>query len=200
MSGQVIEFVPLKGFENDYEILNDYPFTIRRKKDKYLITDSFGGQGYIIVWLNGKNYRKHRLIALQFIPNDDPINKEFVDHINHNRTDNHLSNLRWVSTSENQYNKTSNRDVIYDFEDDIPDDAIVVDFYDTKTKQRKIFEEGKYYFDNNECKFYGKMTDNMYRVMHVNTSKTGYDYVNLKDLDNKIINVYIDRFRRQHGF
>ena len=33
MSEQVVEFVPLKDFEEDYEILNQEPFTIRKKKE-----------------------------------------------------------------------------------------------------------------------------------------------------------------------
>ena len=45
----------------------------------------------------------HRLVAEQFIPN--PHNKEEVDHIDRCPTNNHVSNLRWVTKSENQINK-----------------------------------------------------------------------------------------------
>ena len=80
---EAIDFVPLLNF-NDYEILNVYR----------VVSESIKNRGYVQVWLNGKHYLSHRLIALQFIHNDDPINKYVVDHINHNRHDNHLSNLR----------------------------------------------------------------------------------------------------------
>jgi hypothetical protein len=44
----------------------------------------------------------HRLVALAFIPNHE--NKRVVDHINRNRTDNRVENLRWVTHSENKVN------------------------------------------------------------------------------------------------
>jgi hypothetical protein len=50
-----------------------------------------------------KGMRVHRLVALAFIPN--PNNKEFIDHIDGNKTNNHISNLRWVTPKENQYNR-----------------------------------------------------------------------------------------------
>ena len=59
--------------------------------------------GYCIIPLNknGKKFiRKiHRLVAQAFIPNPD--NKEIVDHIDCDRTNNIVSNLRWVTTKEN---------------------------------------------------------------------------------------------------
>ena len=44
----------------------------------------------------------HRLLALTFIPNPD--NLPYVDHIDRDKTNNSLSNLRWVSRSQNTIN------------------------------------------------------------------------------------------------
>ena len=199
---QTVEFVPLNGFVDDYEILSVYPFTIRRKNNHYVVKDWLDNRiGYIRNTLNGKPYLKHRLIALQFLPNDDSINNDVIDHINHDKTDFHLSNLRWCSTADNNFNKSSRFGIQYEFIDDIPDDAIVVDFYNTKTERRE-FEQNKYYYwfneETNEDIFYGKIEEDVYRILHINTNKSGNQYVNMKDVDNRKVALMINRFKQQH--
>lgn len=54
---------------------------------------------YYSVRLNGKNLLVHRLVAMAFI--DNPENKPDVDHINGDRKDNRIENLRWVTAREN---------------------------------------------------------------------------------------------------
>ena len=49
-----------------------------------------------------KKMRCHRLTALAFLPNPD--NHKEVDHMNRNKLDNCVFNLRWISHSENQIN------------------------------------------------------------------------------------------------
>ena len=56
IENQVVEFVDLLNFD-DYEILNDYPFTIRRKSNHYIVRDSLSQTtGYIRNALNGRYY------------------------------------------------------------------------------------------------------------------------------------------------
>ena len=100
-----MSYIPLLDFPKDYEILNKFPFTIRRRYDKRKVKDCEHNLGYVRVWLNGDYYLKHVLIAKQFIYNDDPEHKTEVDHKNRIRTDYRLANLRWVTPSENNYNR-----------------------------------------------------------------------------------------------
>ena len=132
MSEQTVEFVPLNGFD-DYEILNQYPFTIRRKDNHYEVKEH-NDKGYPRIMLNNKHYFKHRLIALQFIPNNDPINKYEIDHINRDKTDFHLENLRWINQSENCKNKSSHKGIEYEYFDEISEDSIIVDKYNQHTR------------------------------------------------------------------
>lgn len=55
---------------------------------------------------NGKksNVMPHRLVAKAFIYN--PNNKSCVDHIDNNKLNNNVSNLRWATHSENIMNTT----------------------------------------------------------------------------------------------
>jgi hypothetical protein len=59
--------------------------------------------GYPCVMLNNKPIRVHRLLATCFIAN--PNNYPWIDHIDRNKTNNDLSNLRWANASMNNTNK-----------------------------------------------------------------------------------------------
>jgi len=48
-----------------------------------------------------KSFVMHRLMAIHFIPNDDPIFKREVNHINKNIFDFSLKNLEWCTRSQN---------------------------------------------------------------------------------------------------
>lgn len=46
-----------------------------------------------------KTFKVHRLVAKAFIPNTD--NKSEINHINHIRNDNRVSNLEWTNHADN---------------------------------------------------------------------------------------------------
>ena len=108
---------------NDYEINTSYPHQIRRKKDKYIMNEWIC-RGYVQVKLQGEYYYKHRIIAMQFIPNIN--NLPCIDHVNTIRTDNRICNLRWVSVSENNYNKASYNGVEFIYLDELPENSIEI--------------------------------------------------------------------------
>lgn len=74
---------------------------------------TFGGVGkggYLYVYPNNSTKLVSRLIAETFI--DNPDSKPTVDHIDRNRTNNEVSNLRWATMLEQGQNKnayTTNR-------------------------------------------------------------------------------------------
>lgn len=61
---------------------------------------SKSSQGYIHIGINKKRYLAHRLVFLYIFGRWPNV----IDHINGNRLDNRLCNLREVSESENRYN------------------------------------------------------------------------------------------------
>lgn len=62
--------------------------------------------GYLTICLckdgKVKRFLIHRLIAKTFLPNPD--NKPCIDHINTNRSDNRVNNLRWATYKDNSNN------------------------------------------------------------------------------------------------
>jgi hypothetical protein len=72
-------------------------------KKERILTNIKLPNGYIYVRLckdgKGKNVRVHRLVAVAFIPN--PENLPQIDHINADKTNNNVNNLRWVTAKEN---------------------------------------------------------------------------------------------------
>ena len=94
----------INGFKN-YLI---YPSgKVYSKESEIYLNPYCNSHGYLHVNLykDGKKkiYKIHRLIAEHFIENPD--NKRCVDHIDRNRKNNKLNNLRWATDSENQQNR-----------------------------------------------------------------------------------------------
>lgn len=99
------EFEPLKSFEELYLIHRDGRIWSLIKK-KFLKPRP---RVYVEITLRkeGKYYftTLHRLLALQFIENQDNLPQ--TDHIDRNKHNNELINLRWVSHEDNMRNKTN---------------------------------------------------------------------------------------------
>lgn len=64
-----------------------------------LVKPKINNCGYLRVGTRKNRVFVHRLVALAFIPN--PLNKPCVNHIDGVKTNNHASNLEWVTYSEN---------------------------------------------------------------------------------------------------
>ena len=104
----------IKDYEN-YTIFEDGK--IINTKFSREMKPTIANNGYYVIGLSNDKKRKlflqHRLIADTFIPNPD--NKPFVDHINRNKLDNRIDNLRWATYKENTHNQKSFTNTGYKF-------------------------------------------------------------------------------------
>lgn len=94
-------------FDGLYTITNTGKLFSHRT-NKWLIpaTDKYGYL-YYVVSIKGDRFtiKPHRAVAQCFIPN--PEEKPTVDHINGDRKDNRVENLRWATWKEQQENETT---------------------------------------------------------------------------------------------
>jgi hypothetical protein len=98
------KYIAINGYDNNYEINN--LGNVRNTKNG-IILKSRVNKGYKQVRLRESNQKYtnkfvHRLIAEAFIPN--PHKKPFVDHLDNNKANNNMYNLRWATSSENNRN------------------------------------------------------------------------------------------------
>ena len=102
-----------------------------------MVAGSPNNAGYYHIQVNGKLYKSHRLAWL-YMTGSMP--KEFIDHINGDKSDNRFCNLREATRAEN------NRNV-------------------TKRKNNKSGHKGVYW-DNKECKWiaYARVDYKPYRI------------------------------------
>jgi len=63
--------------------------------------------GYVKIGLLGKRYQAHRLVWLYMF---GKFPEKDIDHINNNRKDNRLCNLRECTRSENNYNRSPDKE------------------------------------------------------------------------------------------
>ena len=91
------------------EVLKRYPRSCRyggRKNYYEFVNVKPNAAGYIQVNVPIRNTTTlvHRLVAEAFI--DNPQGYTEIDHINRDKSDNSVTNLRWVTHSENMHNST----------------------------------------------------------------------------------------------
>ena len=160
----------IKGYDGIYKISNlgsvkslaryeEYEIngkTVKRIRKEKILAKCVDNQGYIIVALSLnkkiKYYKVHRLVAKHFVPNTD--NKDTVNHIDCDKTNNVYTNLEWCTASEN---------VIHAYENNL---------IKHHTRKIKCVEDNKYFNSINEASiYYNTQRQNINAVLN-NRQKT----------------------------
>jgi hypothetical protein len=87
----------------DYDNYSVSTFGRVRNDKTGQVLKPFSTGRYMVIELKGKGVKVHRLVAQHFLNNN--LKKSFVDHIDTNTSNNHFSNLRYSTPSENTINR-----------------------------------------------------------------------------------------------
>ena len=90
------EFVEIKDHPN--YLISNYG-RIYLKIKRRLAKGQIDKDGYLLVTIDAKQYRVHRLVGFHFLEKTDCM--ETINHKDCNKLNNHVSNLEWMSFAEN---------------------------------------------------------------------------------------------------
>ena len=100
--------------DTQYEVSN--LGNVRNKNTKAILSPEDTGNGYLCVGLQidkgvYKKTRVHRMVAMTFLEFQRTEERNEVDHINGNKADNSVDNLRWCTHKENMNNPVTLRKI-----------------------------------------------------------------------------------------
>jgi hypothetical protein len=135
MDGSVVRFFKKKGWKIVENTAND-------------------GGGYNYIGINGKNIKRHRLIAYCFLGlgniNEVKSGTDVIDHIDGNKLNNSVNNLRITNQSGNQHNRKNvkgycfhKRSQKYQALIRINNKLIHLGSYETEEEAKEAYLEGK---------------------------------------------------------
>lgn len=131
---------------------------------------------------NRKNYRSNRFI-FECLNNRLIKDNYEIDHINRNKKDNRISNLREVSRTTNNLNR-------YDHEEvkELPEDAIIIEKYNSH------YFENIYFSPSNNC-LYRASEGYFFTIPFKSRNQP-----NLLDIDGNQVQIYLNKLRKNLGF
>lgn len=108
--------IAMELFNIDYYDLENYKITKCGKvwsclSNRFLAIQQNPDNHYKFIFIRRKKYYIHRLLGYTFI--DNPYDKETIDHIDRDVTNNDINNLRWASRREQQANRSNGEPKIW---------------------------------------------------------------------------------------
>ena len=189
-----MNFEPLTDFENSYEIEIDEPHRIRKIGSNKFVTPSLNRTtGYLTVYLNGRNYLLHRILAKHFLPNPEDLPE--VDHVDRNPLHNTIDNLRWISRSDNARNRGQYTLQRREYLNTAPNDITEI-----RTFNDVEYAENKYFFCYENDRVVLRISDHRWLLL-AQTPHNGYLIINMRDINGHKHNIYmhklIEHFRNE---
>ena len=112
-----------------------------------------------------------------------------IDHIDHNKENNRIENLRWVSSSDNCKNKTGYKGFKVNYVDELSDEAFEITTYGN-------YEFEDIFFDNDKFYYYNGLN---YRELRY-CNKHGLLFVNVREINNnEQIHLYLNKFKKLYN-
>ena len=188
------QWEPLTDFEDDYEVETEPPHRIRRKRDGLMPKLTLDKRsGYVDVRLNGERYFYHRILAKHFIPNPDELPE--VDHIDRDKANNSLDNLRWVNRSQNMSNRSKYTLQKRQYIDHAPNDITEI-----RTFNDVEYDENRYFFCYENDRVVQRVNDHKWQWL-AQTPQNGYLIISMRDTNGRYHHVYahklINHFRNE---
>ncbi|CAL6040438.1 HNH_endonuclease [Hexamita inflata] len=148
-------------------------------------------KGYFMINLKNESgwstFSVHSLVANAFL-GLKPTNFQ-VDHIDRNRQNNCLENLRYVSASDNNKNKTSYKGHSAEYFQQLPSSCIQL-----KSYGKHAFEN--YFIDQNTNELYSLMLDQYLKITL--TNDRGNQKYSIKNTLGKNVSVYLSKLQQNN--
>jgi hypothetical protein len=171
----------------NYEVSNQA--RVRNTTTGFMLKTQYDKDGYAFACIShagrAKNLWIHRLVAQTFI-GEIPPDME-VDHIDRNRTNNAISNLRIITKTQNIRNSSRRNGHEHEFVAELSQDAIMVEEYGEHRFNDIYYDQGEFYRFN---------IDEYMRLTQIRARTCPSYYVNARNTNGKNVQIYVDKYRR----
>ena len=138
-------------YEENGDIYISYNIGIYKINPKWKKLSSYNNNcGYKVINIGGKKYLLHRIISMLFLGLNIDDTKQHIDHIDVNRQNNNLENLRIVTQQQNNWNRTKAKGYCFNkiankFQVRIMKDgkAIYLGLFETEEEARQAYLNAK---------------------------------------------------------